>query len=139
MTGFALDSSALVAWITQENRRWRGIDALLNQSGADPVLPTPALTETIVVARRKGNTTSPQQLHTVFLANGIRLEPPSEPDDLIRAAVLLEASQAAPGVVDAKTGVQLVLSLLVHICSSFCGENGVPLPRTKNETESIIG
>lgn len=86
----------MVSWVTQENRRGRAIDVILNQSGANPVLPAPALTETIVAARRKGNSTSP---------NSYVPRPwPRHPHrgvtgaGLLRAAVLLETSQAHPHV-----------------------------------------
>ncbi len=86
----------MVAWILQEAGRWQAVDALLNAPGARPLLPGPALTECIVVARRAGNTSSPEQIATTLSAMGVRVEPPQEVD-LIRAAQLLEASQAHPG------------------------------------------
>ena len=62
MTRFALDSSAMVAWILQESGRWQAVDALLNAPGAQPVLPGPALTECIMVVRVARNTTSSDQV-----------------------------------------------------------------------------
>lgn len=109
MTQFALDSSAMVAWILQEAGRWQGVDALLNAPGGRPVLPGPALTECIVVARRSGNTSSPEQIATTLSAIGVRVEPPLEAD-LLRAAQLLESSARCPGR-HPRTGEQLTLSL----------------------------
>ncbi|HNE88571.1 MAG TPA: PIN domain-containing protein [Actinomycetota bacterium] len=96
MTRFALDSSAMVAWMRQEAGRWRAVDALLNAPGAQPVLPGPALTECIVVARRAGNTSSPEQIATTLSAMGVTVEPPRDVD-MLRAAGLLEDSWAHPG------------------------------------------
>jgi len=61
VTTFALDTSALVAWVLQENSRWKAIDAALNAPGADPVLPAPGLTELITMVHRRGDL-SPAQL-----------------------------------------------------------------------------
>lgn len=96
MTRFALDSSAVLAWILQEAGRWRAVDALLKAPGAQPVLPGPALTECIVVARRAGNISSPEQIATTLAAMGAMVEPALEAD-MIRAAFLLEASREYPG------------------------------------------
>ncbi len=109
MTRFALDSSAMVAWILQESGRWEAVDALLNAPGAQPVLPGPALTECIVAARRAGNVSSPEQIATTLSAVGVYVEPPQE-TDMVRAAHLLEVSRGNPGR-HPGSGDQLTLSL----------------------------
>ncbi len=85
----------MVAWILQEAGRWQAVDALLHASGAQPVLPGPALTECIVVARRAGNISSPEQIATTLSAVGVQVEPPREVD-MVRAADLLEVSRSEP-------------------------------------------
>lgn len=96
MTAFVLDTSAVVAWVTQENRRWRAVDALISNPASEPLLPAPALTESIVIARRRGNRSSGARLLLTLEACGIALEPCLTPD-LLRAAQLLEVSAANPG------------------------------------------
>ena len=109
MIRFALDSSAVVAWILQEDRRWQGVNALLKAPGARPILPGPALTESIFVARRAGNISSPEQIATTLSAMGMVVEPAGEAD-MVRAARLLEVSAANPGL-HPTTGEALTLSL----------------------------
>lgn len=109
MIEFALDSSAVVAWILQEDRRRQGVDALLKAPGARPILPGPALAESIFVARRAGNTSSAEQIATTLSAMGMVVEPAGEAD-MVRAARLLEVSAANPGLHPA-TGDPLTLSL----------------------------
>ena len=109
MTTFALDSSALVAWVIREPK-WRAIETLLGQSTADPVLPAPALTEVIETARRRGNSSSPEAIAAAVAAKGMRTEPLGEAD-LVRAAKLLEASKAHPVGPHPKTGKVSTLSL----------------------------
>lgn len=99
----------MVAWILQEAGRWRAVDALLHAPGSQPILPGPALTECIVVARRAGNISSPEQIATTLSAVGVQLEPPQEVD-MVRAAHLIEVSQANPGRHPA-SGDPLTLSL----------------------------
>jgi len=95
VTTFALDSSALIAWVLQENGRWRGIDRVLTSPGVDPVLPGPALTEVITVLHRRGKTSSSAQIVATLRAIGVRVEHAIDVD-LIRAAELLEVSIAYP-------------------------------------------
>lgn len=99
----------MVAWILQEAGRWQAVDALLHAPGAQPVLPGPALTECIVVARRAGNISSPEQIATTLSAVGVQVEPPQEVD-MVRAAALIEVAQAHPGRHPA-SGDPLTLSL----------------------------
>lgn len=108
MTTFALDSSAVVAWVLQEVPRWRAIDAVLTAHGSDPVLPGPVLSEVITVARRRGNTSSAQQIATALLAR-MRVEHCTT-EDLIRAAELYEASHGDPGEPNPVTGAHPTLA-----------------------------
>ncbi len=96
MTTFALDSSAVLAWILQERGRWKLVDAVLNEADADPVLPGPVLTEVIVTAHRRGNTSSAQHISDTLTAIGMRVEPAHDAD-LLRAAELIELSDGHPG------------------------------------------
>ena len=109
MTTFSLDSSVVIAWILQENQRWRSIDRILTADGADPVLPAPGLAEVIATVRRKGNTTSPQGIALALNSIGIRTELMGVPD-LVRAAELYERSSAHPGSVNPRTGIRATLS-----------------------------
>lgn len=106
MTTVVLDSSAVVTWILQE-RGWRAIDALFAR-GVDVVLPGPALTEVIDVARRRGNRSTPQQLADAVQAQGVRIEP-STIADLVRAAELAELGRSQPGEREAGRSVTLSL------------------------------
>ena len=110
MTTFALDSSAVVAWVLQEHPKWTVVDALLEAPGADPVLAGPALTEVIRVARARGNTSSGHQIARTLAANGMRLETSTE-HDLVRAAELLELSASHPGPPHPRTSRRAKLSL----------------------------
>lgn len=60
--------------------------------------------------RRKGNSSSPSQTFAALSALGLRVEHP-EDEDLLRAAELLEVSDANPGVPDVRTRVVSTLSL----------------------------
>lgn len=84
----------MVTWVRQEPQ-WQAVDALLTQSGSDPVLPGPALTETIMVTRRKGNRSSGAQILSTLRSFGVRIEHPTD-SDLVRAAELLELSETHP-------------------------------------------
>jgi PIN domain nuclease of toxin-antitoxin system len=105
----AVDSSVLLTWVLQEHR-WQVVERLLSNPELDVVLPTPGLTEVISIARKKGNTSSPQQLAVGIAARGVHFEPLT-PDDTIRAAELLETSAAHPGPVGGRTGRPATLSL----------------------------
>jgi PIN domain nuclease of toxin-antitoxin system len=96
VTTFALDSSAVLAWILQESGRWKLVDAVLNEADADPVLPGPVLTEVIVTAHRRGNTSSAQHIADTLTAMGMRVEP-AQDTDLLRAAALIEMSEDHSG------------------------------------------
>ena len=60
------------------------------------ILPGPALTEAIWVARRKGNQSSTTQIAQALFAIGLRVVHPID-DDLVRAAELIEISDNNPG------------------------------------------
>lgn len=109
MTRFALDSSAVITWVIQE-RHWQGVDAAIRRPGADPLLLGPTLTEVVRTCRRKGNASTPADLRNVLLAHGMTVELADE-EDLMRAAALLELSDAHPGPPDPRTGQRGTLSL----------------------------
>lgn len=109
MTPIALDSSTVVTWVLQE-RRWHAVDALLKTPNLEFILPGPALTEIVFVARKKGNVTTGAALAATLRAVGMRVEHPVE-GDLLRAAALLEISEQRPGPVNTKTNRPMTLSL----------------------------
>lgn len=94
MQGLCLDSSVVLTLILQE-RGWQAIFRILSRPDIDVVLPGPGLTESIDVARRKGNQSSGSQLHATLTALA-RLEHLTDAD-LLRAAELLEISERNPG------------------------------------------
>jgi len=104
-----LDSSVVVTLILQE-RGWDAIHRTVRRPEVNGYLPGPVLTETITVARRKGNQSSPQQLHDALLALGLRVLHPTD-EDLVRAAELIEISQDNPGPPPAYSDRETTLSL----------------------------
>jgi predicted nucleic acid-binding protein len=88
------DASPLVAWILQTQGQWQRVQRLLD-SPADCVMPAAALTETIYVARRRGNTAAPAAIHAALLAQGLRVEPITAAD-AEHAGALMIKSQANP-------------------------------------------
>ena len=108
MNQIALDSSTVVTWILQE-RRWQVVEALLNTPDSDFVLPGPALTEIVWIARKKGNVSTGESIATTLRAHGIRVEHPVEAD-LLRAAELLEISKKNPGPANPRTNLPTTLS-----------------------------
>jgi PIN domain nuclease of toxin-antitoxin system len=110
VTSFALDSSAVLAWVLQEVGRWAVVNALVTAPDADPILPGPVLTEVIKAARARGNVSSAHQVASTLSAYGMRVELNTE-QDLVRAAELLELSAANPSVPHPVTGKQATLSL----------------------------
>jgi len=70
--------------------------AVLERPEVEGILPGPALTESISVARRKGNHSSAAQISQALAADGLRVEHPTD-DDLVRAAELIEISHNNPG------------------------------------------
>ena len=108
-TTIALDSSAVLTWVLQE-RGWQGVDRIVRREDSRCLLPGPVLTEVVHTARRKGNTSSPEQLRDTLLVHGCLVVPP-EPEDLLRAAALLEVSDAHPGPAHPISGRPTSLSL----------------------------
>ena len=90
-----LDSSVVCTLILQE-RGWEAIHRTIQRPEVNGYLPGPALTETIAVVRRKGNQSSPEQIHRALLALGLIVLHPID-DDLVRAAELIEMSEDNPG------------------------------------------
>lgn len=90
-----LDSSVVCTILLQE-RGWQAITAALERPEVEGILPGPALTESISVARRKGNQSPPAQISHALAAAGLRVEHPTD-DDLVRAAELIEISHNNPG------------------------------------------
>jgi PIN domain nuclease of toxin-antitoxin system len=109
VTRTALDSSVVVTWILQE-QRWHAVDNLLQRSDVELILPGPALTEVIYIARKKGNASTGAQIATSLRAHGVQVEPTNE-TDLVRAAELLEASDNNPGPLNPRTKRRGSLSL----------------------------
>src|SRR5262249_28196527 len=88
------DASPLLAWVLQANDQWRRVQRLF-ESPAECVMPASALVETIYVARERGNTATPAQLHAALVAQGLRIEPITEDDTEWAGAVITE-SRANP-------------------------------------------
>jgi PIN domain nuclease of toxin-antitoxin system len=105
----ALDSSTLLTWVLQE-RGWHAVDKLLFAPSVKPILPGPALTEVVSIARTKGNTATGQQMLDTFYGVGIEIAL-STPEDMLRAAELLEVSAARLGPPNPRTGAAATLSL----------------------------
>lgn len=102
------DSSALLTLILQE-RDWQAVEGLLNKTGVEHYIPTPALTEIVVRARERGNQSSPGELLKFFETYGVTFVDLT-PQDALRASELIETSRARPGQ-HWKTGDPLTLSL----------------------------
>jgi predicted nucleic acid-binding protein len=126
LTTFALDTSALVAWVLQENQRWRAIDALLRSPHADPVLPAPGLTELIATVRRRGNSSSPQEITLALDAMNVRTELMTIAD-LIRSAELHELSRLNPGAVSPRSQLPATLSTVDTLILAVSERLGVPV------------
>jgi PIN domain nuclease of toxin-antitoxin system len=88
------DASPLLAWVLQANDQWRRVQRLF-ESAAECVMPASALVEAIYVARERGNTATPAQLHAALVAQGLRVEPITEDDTEWAGAVITE-SRANP-------------------------------------------
>ena len=108
-TRVGFDASVIVTLLAQE-RGWEAIRRLLQRPDVQGVLPGAALTEVIYVARRKGNTSGGQAIWDALDALGLSLES-ANVADLIRAAELVELSDARPGPINPATGAQPTLSL----------------------------
>lgn len=123
MTVVALDSSAVVTWLLQE-QKWKVVQAVLS-AASEAVLLGPALTEVIVVARKKGNTSSPAQLYLALQAVGMKVLLPDD-DDFVRAAQLQEVSAHHPGA-ESSGGRRATLSLGDSIIIAMAERRRQPL------------
>jgi len=86
----------VVCTLLLQERGWQGIQKVLALPEVNGMLPGPALTESIAVARRKGNQSSGTQIREALTALGLRVEHPTD-GDLVRAAELIEISDDNPG------------------------------------------
>ena len=125
MTAFALDSSTVLTWVLQE-QRWRSVDAMLQVTGAEPLLPGPVLAEVINRARAKGNASAPAQIAAALRGQGMVVVHP-EDGDLIRCAELLERSIAHPGPAASAGGSRSTLSLADGLILAIVERLGVPV------------
>lgn len=125
MTTVVLDSSAVVTWILQEPG-WPAIDALFRRDDVDLVLPGPALTEVIDVARRRGNRSSAQQLADAVRAQRVRIEA-STVADLVRAAERAELGRRQAADRAEGTGPPGTLSLGDTLILAAAGRLGAPV------------
>jgi PIN domain nuclease of toxin-antitoxin system len=116
------DSSTVLCWVLQE-QRWQAVERFVVDPKMDIVLPAPGLTEVIFRARAKGNVTAPHQLAATLVTNRINVVP-NEAADYVRAAELLEMSQANPGPVPPGGNYPSTLSLgdsLILACAERMG------------------
>ena len=104
-----LDSSAVCTLILQE-RGWDAIHRTVKRPEVNGYLPGPALTETIAVARRKGNRSSAEQIYQALVALGLSVLHPTD-EDLVRAAELIEISEDNPGPPPKHSDNETTLSL----------------------------
>jgi PIN domain nuclease of toxin-antitoxin system len=127
VTAFALDSSTVLTWVLQE-QRWRSVDAMLQATGAEPLLPGPVLAEVINRARGKGNASAPAQIAAALKGQGMVVVHP-EDADLIRCAELLERSVAHPGPAASAVGSRSrsILSLADGLILAIVERLGVPV------------
>lgn len=125
MTAFALDSSTVLTWVLQE-QRWRSVDAMLQATGAEPLLPGPVLAEVINRARAKGNASAPAQIAAALKGQGMVVVHP-EDGDLIRCAELLERSVAHPVPAASAVGSRSTLSLADGLILAIVERLGVPV------------
>ncbi len=88
------DSSAVLTWVLQRDGH-ASIQRFLDAPGLRVLMPDPALTEVIYVARREGNVTSAHDFPGILAGVGFE-RVPLEADDLVVAAELHEMSQAHP-------------------------------------------
>jgi hypothetical protein len=86
----------VVCTLLLQERGWQAILNTLERPDVDGILPGPALTEAIWVARRKQNQSAPTQIAQALAAMGLRVEHPTD-GDLVRAAELIEISDNNPG------------------------------------------
>lgn len=109
MTAVTFDSAVVLTLLLQE-RGWQAIETVIPRPDVDAVLPGPALTEVVLVARRRGNASSAAQIYQALTALGLRVEYPVDLD-LLRAAELIAVSAGHPSDPSPRTGVEPTLSL----------------------------
>ncbi|GAB3748108.1 PIN domain-containing protein [Microlunatus parietis] len=109
MTALCLDSSIVCTLLLQEPG-WQAVHRVILRDDVDGILPGPALTESITVVRRKGNTSTPKHLYEALTALGLAVEHPTD-TDLIRAAELIEISIDNPGPPSPRSDQDATLSL----------------------------
>jgi predicted nucleic acid-binding protein len=108
-TGVCLDASVLVALLVQE-RGWQAARRLMARPDVRCVAPGAVLTETVYVARRRGNQAGGGEIWEALSALGLTVETPSAAD-LLRAAELVESSAANPGPAAPQLDTPATLSL----------------------------
>jgi PIN domain nuclease of toxin-antitoxin system len=121
----AFDTSTLVTFLIQE-RGWQAIHRVINRNDVEALMPGPVLTETVQIARRKGNTSSGAQIHQALTALGLTSVHPIDAD-LLRAAELLELSAVNPGPPHHRTGQRGTLSLGDALILATTERLGVPI------------
>ncbi|GAB2699622.1 PIN domain-containing protein [Thalassiella azotivora] len=104
-----LDSSVVCTLLLQE-RGWQAIHQALLRPEVDGLLPGPVLTESVVVAQRKGNRSSARQIGDALTALSLRVEHPTD-GDLLRAAELIAISRDNPGPPASHSQQESTLSL----------------------------
>lgn len=108
-SSLVFDSSTVLCWVLQE-QRWQAVQKFIDEPKINITLPAPGLTEVIFRARAKGNTSSVATLAAAISSNGIAVTP-NDQVDYVRAAELLEISEANPGSPSPRTGKRSTLSL----------------------------
>lgn len=83
----ALDTSAVIAWLTNETGADE-VERVVTTASTAVVLPGPVLTETIYVMRRSGNASSPAEIAGLCAAYGMVVEHPHD-TDVVRAGALV--------------------------------------------------
>ncbi|MDR1807767.1 MAG: PIN domain-containing protein [Propionibacteriaceae bacterium] len=125
VTRVCCDASVIVTLIAQE-RGWEAIHRLVTRPDVQGVLPGPVLAEVVYVARRKGNTSSGQAIWDTLASLGLAVKPATAPD-LVRAAGLIELSDAHPGPAAPATGVAPTLSLGDALALAVTERLGLPI------------
>lgn len=118
----ALDSSAVLRWVLQE-QRWQVVERLVKSDLVELVLPGPVLTEVIDRAHAKGNVSTPDQLQLALSAAGMKVEPPTVAD-LQVAGELLITSRAN---IEQRDGKSHNLSLGASLVLAVAGRLGCPV------------
>jgi PIN domain nuclease of toxin-antitoxin system len=118
----ALDSSAVLRWVLQE-QRWQVIQRLVDSDLVDLILPGPVLTEVVHMAPTKGNVSPPEQLQLALAVAGMRVEPPTT-EDLLVAGELLATSRDN---IEHRNGTEYSLSLGDSLVLAVVRRIGCPI------------